>query len=357
MSRARQGFDAHWVLDSIPDGVAVIEDVGTVAYLNPAAASMTGWPAAEAQGRPWAEVLHLVGPGGEDLAARLPIGRAEPLSRGTPEVNVFLRQRDGKELPVTIRCAYDRDDVFVVRRIVCMLRDGRRSRGVDVQSAELISTVSHEIRSPLTSVKGFTKTLLDRWDRFDDDMKKEMLQAVNSDADRVTRLLGELLDISRMEAGRLRLRPERVDIHELAYKVAGKLNERSERHTLEVRFPKSIPKVFADPDKVEQVLTNLVENAQKYTAGGTVTIAGRRAGGTVVVRVQDQGEGIPASQIPRLFRKFARRERAGSPTGTGLGLFICKGLIEAHGGTLAATSRMGEGSVFAFSLPISGPAT
>lgn len=342
--------DALHVLDVLPDAVVVLEAGPTVVWVNASAARLLGRPRGECLG-PCTDVLPIADLDGQPLCASSPIGRRVSLSRGLPEREYQLRRVGGEFIPITMRCAYEKDTDDVVLRIVCTMRDARARRGMDLRTVELISTVSHEIRSPLTSVKGFTKMLLDRWDRFDDDMKIEMLRSVDSDADRVTRLLTELLDVSRLEAGRLRLRPALVDLRELADKVCGKLQPRTERHTIQTRFSKSVPRVLADPDKVEQVLTNLVENAIKYTAEGTITVAVRPAKSMVSVSVSDEGEGIPESHVGRLFRKFFSRERAGSPSGTGLGLYICKGLIEAHGGTLTASSQQGKGTVFTFHLP------
>jgi hypothetical protein len=339
------------LLDVLPDAVVVLETGGRVGFINRAAETLTGWSRTDAIGRNCSEVVPVLDNEGRDLCSAAPLGRKLPLVKGLPEREYYLKRRSGEEILVSIRCTYDKDDAQVVRRVVCALRDARARKGMELRTVELISTVSHEIRSPLTSVKGFTKTLLDRWDRFDDDMKKEMLEAVNTDADRVKRLLEELLVISRLEAGRLRLNPQRVDLRELAKTVVGKLEGRSEKHTVTVRFPKSLPPVFADQDKIEQVLTNLVENAMKYTDGGTIKVTGKSAAPYIYVSVADEGSGIPRNALPSLFRKFVRRERAGSPSGTGLGLFICKGLIEAHGGEITATSKMGVGTTFTFRLP------
>jgi len=216
-------------------------------------------------------------------------------------------------------------------------------------TAEIIATVSHEIRSPLTTIKGFTKTLIDRWDRLSDEAKLDMLRAVNADADRVTRLLTELLEVSRLEAGKLQLHFQRVDLRQIGESVVKDLATRSENHTLRLQGEGEVV-VRADPDKVLRVLTNLVENAQKYTDGGEVVVAFRADGDRVETTVTDQGAGIPNDQQKDVFEKFGRRDLAGAPSGTGLGLYIAKGLIEAQGGEMGLVSKEGAGSTFWFRL-------
>src|SRR5262249_24338212 len=138
---------------------------------------------------------------------------------------------------------------------------------------EIVSTVSHELRSPLTSIKGYTSLLLSRWDRISDDQKRMMLEQIQHDADRVTRLITELLDISRLETGRLSLRPDRVDLVQLVEQVVEKVTMAYPELRATVDVPADLPRVFADPDKVEQVLTNLVENAAKYADPQRVRVA------------------------------------------------------------------------------------
>jgi signal transduction histidine kinase len=225
---------------------------------------------------------------------------------------------------------------------------GRVPDPTEERTIELIATVSHEIRSPLTTIKGFTKTLLDRWDRLDDETKIEMLKAINDDADRVTRILTELLDVSRLEAGKLSLHLRPVDVHELASEVISKLGDRSENHRVELKGP--VVEVMADPDKLRQVLANFIENAQKYTDGGTITVACSTTATVGTVAVSDEGPGVPPDLVDRVFDKFARREMPGSPTGTGLGLYICRGLVQAQGGEIGLRLE-GNGSTFWFSLP------
>lgn len=232
-------------------------------------------------------------------------------------------------------------------------RDPERERGDDAVF-EIISTVSHELRSPLTSVKGYVALLLDRWDRLDDDAKKEMLTQVNHDADRVTRLITELLDISRLETGNLVLRRQNIDLSDLARDVVAKVRVGYPDLECSVEIG-DVPEIYADPDKIQQVLTNLVENGAKYGNPKGMTITGSVddsvGGGVAVVAVADKGEGIPEDDLSKLFSQFFRRDH-GRPDGTGLGLWISRGLVEAHGGELSVRSEMGKGSEFRFTLPL-----
>ena len=270
--------------------------------------------------------------------------------RAIPERPARLRLADGRHEPVLAAGTYRRDDGGTLQSVVVELRPVR-PRGRHVPSGiEIVSTVSHELRSPLTSVKGYTSLLLNRWDRLDDDQKRMMLGQVHHDADRVTRLVTELLDISRLETGRLHLRRQLVDLSALATSVVEKLALEYDGLACALEFPREFPKVYADPDKVEQVLTNLVENAAKYASPEGIRVVAHVGGGFMSVAVHDHGEGIPAADLPRVFTKFFRRDH-GKPTGSGLGLWISRGLVEAHGGRLLAESIEGEGSTFTFTLP------
>jgi hypothetical protein len=219
---------------------------------------------------------------------------------------------------------------------------------------EVVATVSHELRSPLTSIKGYTALLLNRWDQLTDDQKRMMLGQVQHDADRVTRLITELLDISRLEAGRLTLRRERVDLRQVIATVVEQVAMAYPELRVEVDLAEDLPPVLADPDKVHQVLTNLVENAAKYADPSRVRVTGAADADAVTIEVRDRGEGIAAGDLPRLFDRFFRRDH-GRPTGTGLGLWISRALAEAHGGALTATSEVGEGSAFRFRVPLGAP--
>ena len=181
---------------------------------------------------------------------------------------------NGKSVRVAVTGRYRRDGDGRLDGAVLALRPIERRNTLAASGVEVVSTVSHELRSPLTSVKGYTSLLLNRWDRLDDDQKRSMLEQVQHDADRVTRLITELLDISRLETGRLRLRCQMVDIAALAEVVVEKVRIGHPELSVSVSFPGELPRVYADPDKVEQVLTNLLENAAKYADSPDVRVEG-----------------------------------------------------------------------------------
>jgi signal transduction histidine kinase len=343
------------VYDELPDGVLVLDAGGQVQVANPAAARILGADVDQLVGRPLEQVLPLDDLQGRDWWACLrPFAGLDTRTRQS-EQRLVMREGplQGRELLVT--AAFVRDERRVLQRVVLAIRDNRARERSDRSRADLVSTVAHELRSPLTSVKGFTATLLAKWERFDDEQKKVMLETVNADADRVTRLLTELLDVSRIDAGRLEMRKQVVDLEASARKaVSGQVaaGEPAERFVLDVTGP--LPEIWADPDKVDQVLANLVENALRHGAG-TVTIRIRPDDGGppgAVVFVEDEGEGVAPDTAARVFTRFWRGNRA---RGTGLGLYIVKGLVEAHGGTVEVGRAPGGGAQFRFVLPAGQP--
>jgi signal transduction histidine kinase len=320
-------------IDAFPDPVLVASADGVLVALNDAALAILGADAASRVGQPVGEAFDVRAPGG---APTLRDGWAS--SEGEREV--VFHAADGVEVPAALTVHADAD------RVVLALRPSGERSGISV-----ISTVSHELRSPLTSVKGYTSLMLSRWERLKDEQKRSMLEQVHHDADRVTRLVTELLDISRLETGRLVLRRQMVDLAALATSVVEKVGMDVVELDCSVAFADGFPAVYADPDKVEQVLTNLVENAAKYGSPKEMEVYGEVDHGVVAVAVRDTGPGIPADDLPRVFTKFFRRDH-GRPNGTGLGLWISRGLVEAHGGELTASSELGSGSTFRFTLPI-----
>jgi signal transduction histidine kinase len=346
--------------DELPDGIVVADEVGRIVVFNRVAARLTRLDPAEVIGKFVFDVLPLRGADGSDWWVC-----ADPyhgLSTRTrhPERSLFLSS--GTEVLVSVgyvRGARTPAGDRPLRRLVISLRGAEQRERLERSRAELVSTVAHELRSPLTSVKGFTATLLSKWGRFTDDQKRVMLETVNADADRVTRLITELLDVSRLESGRLEVHRQLVDLPDRARKViAGRVaaGDAADRFRLEVGS--GLPETWLDADKIDQILGNLVENAVRHGAGiVTVVVEPAHLGGeeatrgepdAVAVSVRDQGEGISPDVAPRVFRQFWRGKRRG---GTGLGLYIVKGLVEAHGGTIGVSGAPGGGAEFRFIVP------
>jgi hypothetical protein len=370
------------IADDLPDGLVVADEAGRVTVFNRAAARLTGVEPPEALGKDLFDILPLHDGDGRDWWACTDPYHGLATRTRHPETSLYLR--DGTEVLVAVRYVRERHrrargdgDLLApgsfpahsgdgpgsgapgaVLRLVVSLRDAVRRARLERSRADLVSTVAHELRSPLTSVKGFTATLLAKWHRFTDDQKLVMLETVNADADRVTRLITELLDVSRIESGRLEVHRQLVDVPERARKIiAGQVacGDAEDRFRLEVRG--GLPETWLDADKVDQILGNLVENAIRHGAG-TVAIVVEPAAGpggsdAVAVSVRDQGEGIAPDLASRVFRQFWRAKRRG---GTGLGLYIVKGLVEAHGGTISVGRAPGGGAEFRFILPAGTPA-
>ncbi|MEU3979995.1 ATP-binding protein [Streptomyces sp. NPDC026672] len=348
--------------EDLPDGLVIADEHGRVVCFNSAAARITAVRPEDALGRRLEKALPL-----EDLEGRRWWQLTDPygglaIRVRQPERNLLLP--GGREVLVSARYVR-REPTGPVHRVVVCLRDTEARRRTERSHAELIATVAHELRSPLTSVKGFTATLLAKWERFTDDQKRLMLETVDADANRVTRLIAELLDISRIDSGRLEVRRQPVDMgaavgrHIQAYVAAG---QPADRFLLRIEQP--LPALWADPDKVDQVLSNLLENAVRH-GEGTVTIdvtpaASPREGEdeqhentATSVTVSDEGSGIPEESMNRVFTRFWRGSKRG---GTGLGLYIVKGIVEAHGGTITVGRAPGGGAEFRFTLPAGIPA-
>ncbi|WP_189130355.1 ATP-binding protein [Wenjunlia tyrosinilytica] len=378
--------------DDLPDGLVIADQDGRVTCFNAAASKITGLAPNDVLGRPIAEALPL-----EDMEGRRWWSCADPygglrIRAGHPERNLLLP--GGREVLVSARYVRTHPQ-GPVRRLVLALRGTEARRRTERSHAELIATVAHELRSPLTSVKGFTATLLAKWERFTDDQKRLMLETVDADANRVTRLITELLDISRIDAGRLEVRRQKVDIVSAVHRhVEGHIAAGQRRERFEIRVHDHLPDLWADPDKIDQILANLLENAVRH-GEGRVTIevepVDLRGGGSTEARhgqaspvearhsearhsealptegphtegphtegtavtVSDEGPGIPEESMSRVFTRFWRGSKRG---GTGLGLYIVKGLIEAHGGDVAVGRAPAGGAQFRFTLPVGAPA-
>jgi two-component system sensor histidine kinase KdpD len=234
-------------------------------------------------------------------------------------------------------------------------QEEQRNRALALQETDrlrtaLLNSVSHDLRTPLASIKASASSLLDREVRWDDAERDDFLATINTEADRLTRLVHNLLDMSRIEAGALDPRLIESSVAEVAGPVVRRARAASGQPVV-VDVPEELPPVLADPVRLDQVLTNLLDNARSYAADSPVEVVARQAGDTVELRVVDHGPGIPASERERVFDQFYRVESGRRPEGTGMGLAICRGIMLAHGGTLRVETTPGGGASFVLTLP------
>ncbi|HEV2754834.1 MAG TPA: HAMP domain-containing sensor histidine kinase [Actinomycetota bacterium] len=212
--------------------------------------------------------------------------------------------------------------------------------------ADMISKIAHELRSPLTSVKGFSATLVKRWDRFTDEQRLQFIETIHHDAERMGRIVSEVLDLARLEAGRLELQLQQTSLHEVATRAVANHSALGGAERVRVDVPEDAT-VFADPERLGHALSNLVENAIKFSDEGPVVVASDD--GTITVT--DEGVGIAPDLIGEIFAGPAPHAQAAGPSGLGLGLYLTRRLVEAHGGTVSVESEVGKGSKFTIELP------
>jgi two-component system, OmpR family, sensor histidine kinase KdpD len=237
-------------------------------------------------------------------------------------------------------------------------QEEQRNRAVALQETDrlrtaLLNSVSHDLRTPLASIKASASSLLDREIRWSDSERDEFLAIINTETDRLTRLVHNLLDMSRIEAGALDPRLVESSVGEVVGPVVRRARVASGQR-VDVDVPEELPPVLVDPVRLDQVLTNLLDNARSYAADGPVQVVVRPVGGTVELRVVDHGPGIPDPERERVFDQFYRLKGGGRrPEGTGMGLAICRGIVEAHDGTLLVETTPGGGATFVLTLPVS----
>lgn len=329
------------ICDALPDGVVIADADGAVTLLSSVAADMLGTTPEAGVGRLLSDVLALQDRDGHHWFARNCPYRGLATRTAVPEQSWLLP--NGTEVLVAARIHRSGLDQ-PVSMVAVTIRSGRGRARLDRERSDLVATVAHELRSPLTGVKGFVQALLNRWDKLNDDQKKLMLTTVNADADRLSRLIAELLDVARIDTGRLQLYPRPSDAAVLVERIVGSVRASTSR-TIEVVVTGDLPEVSVDPDKFTQVVTNLVENGVRH-GDGVVRVTLEPLGADsefegVRVTVDDQGEGIPAELRRRVFTKFWK---GGARGGSGLGMYLVNGLVRAHGGTVAIDDAPGGGA-------------
>ncbi len=230
-------------------------------------------------------------------------------------------------------------------------------READRLKTELLANVSHDLRTPLTSIKGYSTTILRHYEKLTDQEKRDFLKEIDLASDRLTELIENLLQLSKLEAGGFRMNKEPLSIDSLVANSVEDIQQKAQGHRFTVKAPKSLPLVEADPRRIRQVIDNLLTNAVKYSPEGTeISVVCLVDDQGLSVQVKDQGVGIAANEIEKIFERFYQADSGTSSHkagGVGLGLAICKGIIDAHKGRIWAQSELGKGSVFTFTLPLS----
>ena len=338
-------------LQSMLSGVVVVGNNGQVMLMNAAAKRIFGVSMDDGTGRPVAEVI------GHDRAR----GVLTESLRTSEEVAQELTLHTPAERIFQVQTALLRGDDAQVMGVVATFNDITELRNVERMKTEFVSSVSHELRTPLTSIKGFIRTLLDDSEGYyDRETQMEFYTIIDTECDRLVRLIGDLLNVSRIESGRaLDLTLKEVALGGLIEAVVARQKGYTSQHDFVVEIADDLPSINADEDKLDQVLTNLVNNAIKYSPeGGEVAVRARRLDDSQVeVRVSDQGVGIPEQHLEKIFARFHRGDDRTSrqASGTGIGLYLVKHLVEAHGGRIKVESKVGEGSTFTFTLPLTPP--
>ena len=352
ISHEKRRVDA--ILEYSADGVLILDPGHRIVVFNRALAQLSRWPAADALGRQhddvirWARLETDLDLGGA-VAGGWPLPSARPLY-----VEGDLRRYRGGTVSVGITYAplFDRDGRLV--NIIADVRDITRFREADEVKSTFISVISHELKTPVALIKGYADTLLRKDACWEPDMMQESLTVIVEEADRLNNLIDNLLDASRLQAGALPFEVDQVALDALAERVASRFRTQTRIHEIVVRFPPNFPVVEGDPGRLEQVLNNLLSNAIKYSPdGGTIEISGRPSPSEAIVTVSDHGVGVPFEEQSRVFDRFFRgaRERDQRTPGAGLGLYLARAIVQAHGGRIWVESDPGEGAAFSFTVP------
>lgn len=341
------------LMQSIPDGILVVDGEQRVVEANRAAVELCGIERREELLRPLEELAQYFEPSGpEGLSWEQIAERVSAREWGTCESRI--RRSDGTSLEIEIKTSSlePREGQYAA---VLVLRDVTEQKQLESLRDEFFSIAAHELKAPLTTIKGYAQVMRG-WSAEDLEQRGgRALEILNRQADRLSRLVQELLEISRLQLGRLELKPATVDLEALVREIVEEAQETCRHHRIELERSTPIETV-ADRDRIEQVLSNLLSNAINFSpCGQEITVALERRDGEALVSVRDRGIGIPPEARDRVFERFFRAHRRGehaAPSGLGMGLHISRELVRRHGGDIDFESREGEGSTFYFTLPI-----
>ena len=350
---AAERYKIESILESSADGIMTLNSERRILSFNASMGRLTGWKKEETIGKHCFGILKLVDTNGTNVCqTRCPItGGAD----GFVYIDGMITTKDGQNVEVGMSYSLAHLPSGELLPTVVNIRDISRLRQVERMRAALLATVSHELQTPISIIKAYASTLGRPDVQWDEQTIKDKVHAIEEESDRLSELVSKLIYTSRLDSGEYSLNKLLLDLPQEARRVARRLAEQTEIHKLEVDFPPDFPPVSADPEKIEVILTNLLDNAMKFSPeGGTIIIKGESSENEVLVTVADEGIGVPLRDRDRIFARFYRVEDdlTKLTQGTGLGLYICKTLIEAHRGQIWVEGEPGKGSRFTFSLPV-----
>lgn len=358
-------FKSDFILNAIEDGVVTITTERVISSFNPAASTITGWPASEALGIAMGTVFKFANEHGElHPEEDNPILAAMNSGQTVRDSNAILVARGDKQIAISLVVSPLVDPNSNRKAgVVAVFRDVSKERAEERQRNEFISTASHEMRTPIAAIEGYLALALNEKVTTIDKNARNYLEKAHNATKHLGMLFQDLLTSSKAEDGRLQSYPTVVEMGEILQQVTddGTFNAEKKGLGLEyifgsaetVKTIRPLYYVFADPNRIREVLQNVIDNAIKYTLEGKITVRLTGDPNTVQVQVSDTGQGIPADDIPHLFQKFYRVDNSitRSVGGTGLGLYICRKIIELYNGRIWAASEVGKGTTFFINLP------
>jgi K+-sensing histidine kinase KdpD len=351
ISHEKQRLDA--LLDSAADGILILASDHRVERANPALARMVGTSAGEIKGKLHEEVIRWASPVAGPTLEQAEAGGWPLTPNATLYVEGDLERRNASPLAVGITYSSLMSAQGQLVNILATVRDITHFREAEEIKSTFISIISHELKTPVALIKGYVGTLRREdaiWER---DIVQDSLAVIEEESDRLTELIENLLDASRLQAGALKINQSDVKVDVLTEQITERFRVQAQDHRLITDFPPDFPVVLADETRLSQVISNLLSNAIKYSMeGGEIRLSGQVKPGHIIICVSDQGPGIPPEDIPHVFDRFYRSTLASRTTkGAGLGLYLARAVIEAHGGRIWVDPKPGEGARLCFSLP------
>lgn len=362
------------IINNIEDGVVLIDDQGTIQSFNPGAGNISGWPVDDATGIHYSQVMQLVNDKGEVIPDEVsPFNQIFKSGQVIHDDNAILQTKDKKQVPISLSINPLLNDDGQVTAAIAVFRNVTTQRAEEKQRADFISTASHEMRTPVAAIEGYLALALNDKVSTIDSRARDYLEKAHSSTQHLGQLFQDLLTSAKAEDGRLTSHPAVIELGGLLEQATNDLRFVAEKKGLFVEFAvgssnntinarrteggervvRPLYYTYADPDRIREVISNLFENAVKYTDEGKITIGLTGDNQVVQCSVKDTGPGIPAEDLPHLFQKFYRVDNSATRTigGTGLGLFICRKIIELYNGRVWAESELGKGSSFYINLP------